>query len=563
METKIKEKKWTDIIFVAFLSAVTVLVIVFMWIGRDAQDVGFFEKYNVASLISDWYVYDLDTTESKPTYLPAEFDIEAGETLVLKRFLENIDDGEVLCFRTEHTSVRVTVDGKEIYSFGWNEEIKLGDSPGSVWNVVALNKEYRGKVISIELNCPYSKYSGNVTDIIKGESGDVYLYILEDSLPSLITNMVFLVLGITLIVIFALGMRELKLRAILYLGIYLLVNALWGLAESRFLQFEYGNAFVMNMFNFLMFVTAPVCMVTVLQALNLIKKHSGIVYGIVFGSSALVILLQLLEFADFFETIELVHISIFCACGIIFYDNYMEFRNKKLKGFGYVFSAFVALFVSLIMDMIVFYTFGSRENGFYFRIGTMIFVIILGVWSMKQALAVHKNTAQREAVMKMAYTDNLTGLYNRRSFDDELSSLEHDKVKAVIVMIDLNNLKTINDQLGHQSGDTAIKAISRRLKVFMDKYNEKCFRTGGDEFCVICRHITVNEVISVCERINGELNKSDEVQGARLSMAYGYKVYEPHSIYSVEQVVKQADEQMYIKKQKMKQEMAQQKAGEN
>lgn len=557
------EKKWTERIFFTFLAILAVLLLVFVFMGRNVKNVGFFEKYNVQSIIRDWYWYDNDTGESHSIYLPGEFDVKAGETFTIKRILDNVIDGEVLCFRTEHTSVRVLIDGEEIYSFGWKENIPLGKSPGSIWNVIELKKEYKSKPLTIEYNCPYDKYSGKVTDIIRGQSGDVYLYILEDSLPSLIMNMIPLVLGIVLVLAFAIGGKQFKMKSLLFLGIYLVVNALWGLSESRFLQFQYGNPFALHMLNFITFVSVPLCTVMTLQSVNIIKDHLKTVYGIVFGCTALVVILQLFGIKDFFETIELVHLAIFCGCGIICYDNYMQFKYKKLKGFGYIFASFVALFASLVFDMVVFYTFGWQENGYFFRMGAIIFVMILGVWAIKQALHSQRKTAEREAVVKMAYTDNLTGLLNRRSFDDDLSELEKEKVKAVIVMIDLNNLKLINDNFGHQSGDTAIKAISSRLKVFTDKYNEKCFRTGGDEFCVICRHITVNEVISICERINDELNKSNEVPGARLSMAYGYKVYEPHSIDSVEQVVKQADEQMYIKKQKMKQEMAMQKANEN
>lgn len=548
-------KKWTERLFYIFISVMAILMIAILLKSKNVEDVSFFDKNNVQSVISGWYLYDTETGNSKSVYLPGEFDVEAGETLVLKRLLDNIQDGEVLCFRTEHTSVRALIDGKEIYSFGWDENIPIGKSPGSVWNVIELSKDYRSKTITLEFNCPYNKYSGVVTDIIRGQSGDINLYILEDSLTSFILNLAILVLGLILIIAFIIGMKELKMKALLYLGIFLVVNAIWGLCESRFLQFQYGNAFALQMLNSLMFVFVPVCVVMTLDSLNFVKRHTRLVYGIVFGCSAFVIALQFLEIKDFFETMELIHVSILAACGVILYDSYVEFKHKKLDGFGYVLAAFLTLAVSIFFDMIMFYTFGARENGLCFRIGTIIFVIVLGAWAIKQALTVHKDTAQREAVMKMAYIDNLTGLYNRRSFDDELSSIETEKVKAIIVMIDLNNLKTINDQLGHQSGDMAIKAISGRLKIFMDKYDEKSFRTGGDEFCVICRHITVNEVISVCERINDELNKSKEVPGAKLSMAYGYKVYEPHSIYSVEQVVKQADEQMYVKKQKMKEQM--------
>ena len=68
--------------------------------------------------------------------------------------------------------------------------------------------------------------------------------------------------------------------------------------------------------------------------------------------------------------------------------------------------------------------------------------------------------------------------------------------------------------------------------------------------------MNVNEIMNVCESINVELSQSKEVPGATLSMAWGYKSYDPYMYDTIEQVVMKADEMMYAKKQKMKAEMA-------
>ena len=546
------KKKIAEKLYFALIALMAVLCVVFYRMGSDNAEVNFnYDEDELRMLTSNWYLLDADKGESQKVFVPGEFDIEAGKTMRIRRMITDVSDDDIICFRTDHTSVKASVDGEVIYSFGWDENIPLGNTPGSVWHLINLKKEYEGKRIIIEFNCAYGKYSGMVRDVVMGKSGDIYLYILKDSMPLFLLSSIPFILGIVLIIVYIIGVRMLRMRELLYLGAYLIINAIWGFTESRFMQFYFGNAFALQMLNFIIFALAPLGAVMALKSINLIRKHFGIVFGIVFGCVVLVVGLQLFEIKDFFETIGIVHVSILLGCGIIFVDNYKEYSVTKNKDFRYIFAAFMVLFWSSVLDMVEFYTFDTLGNGFFFRIGSLLFALILGIWAVEQALMVQKDSAEREAFMKMAFTDNLTGLLNRRSFDSDLRDIELDKVKALVVMIDLNNLKKINDNYGHQSGDEAIKCIADKIKIFRDK-GELCYRTGGDEFCVICKKLTVNEVISICEDIIMKLLKEKVVNGVTLSMAYGYKMYDPDKYDTIEQTVSQADEMMYTKKQNMK-----------
>lgn len=551
------KKELAGKLYFILIALMIILCIVFYYMSSDNDDVNFsYDENELHMLTSDWYLCDIETGESRKVFVPGEFDVEAGETMRIRRILSGVSDDDIICFRTDHTSVKALVDDEVIYSFGWNENIPLGNTPGSIWHLIELKEEYRGKVLTIELNCAYSKYSGMIRDVVMGKSGDIYLYILKDSMPLFLLSSIPFILGVILIIVYITGVRMLRMKELLYLGVYLILNAIWGFTESRFMQFYFGNAFTLQMLNFIVFALAPLGAVMALKSINLIRRHFGVVFGIVFVCVVLVVGLQLFEIMDFFETISIVHISILLGCGIIFIDNYKEYSVTKNKDFKYVFAAFMVLFFCSVLDMIEFYTFDTLGNGFFFRIGSLVFALILGIWAVEQALMVQKDSAEREAYMKMAFTDNLTGLLNRRSFDCDLKDIELDRVKALVVMIDLNNLKKINDNYGHQSGDAAIKCIADKIKIFREKYGELCYRTGGDEFCVICKKLTVNDVISICDNINMKLAEADVVDGVTLSMAYGYKMYEPDKYDTIEQVVSRADEMMYVKKQKMKEEMS-------
>lgn len=109
------------------------------------------------------------------------------------------------------------------------------------------------------------------------------------------------------------------------------------------------------------------------------------------------------------------------------------------------------------------------------------------------------NTEQKNyelAILEMAYTDMLTGLPNRASFDNYLKQKLLNPVanKGIgLAFIDLNDFKVINDTFGHSAGDKVLSAIGKRLKERAGTTNLAA-RIGGDEFCVVF------ETESFCER---------------------------------------------------------------
>ena len=89
---------------------------------------------------------------------------------------------------------------------------------------------------------------------------------------------------------------------------------------------------------------------------------------------------------------------------------------------------------------------------------------------------------------RMSYCDDLTGLHNRNSYISVLQKLEKNPPDSLgVVFVDLNGLKRINDQQGHDSGDKYIRDISRIFSRYFR--GDDLFRIGGDEFVFLCPNI--------------------------------------------------------------------------
>lgn len=159
-----------------------------------------------------------------------------------------------------------------------------------------------------------------------------------------------------------------------------------------------------------------------------------------------------------------------------------------------------------------------------------------------------------EMYKREANVDPLTNLLNKRAYNLAVTDLEKNGSPYAIVMIDLNDLKRINDQYGHDKGDVAIKNLAGLIcKVF--KYSPS-FRIGGDEFVVIMTDGELEAREGLIGHFRDEVRQSfgdSSLQPwEKTSAACGYAVYDAQVDDGAASVFKRADEDMYDHKVKMK-----------
>ena len=168
-----------------------------------------------------------------------------------------------------------------------------------------------------------------------------------------------------------------------------------------------------------------------------------------------------------------------------------------------------------------------------------------------------KNYKLREKLRVMSITDELTGLYNRRGFfalaEQQLKIGKRLNREALLLAADMDNLKDINDTLGHKKGDLALIAMS---DIFKKTFREADIiaRIGGDEFAVITveTHETGIEKLTMRLQENiKEYNSGDRVD-FKLSISLGLTRFNPENPFSIDELLSQADKQMYERKRHKK-----------
>ena len=163
---------------------------------------------------------------------------------------------------------------------------------------------------------------------------------------------------------------------------------------------------------------------------------------------------------------------------------------------------------------------------------------------------------------ELANQDSLTGIRNKTAYDREIRKMEYELdmgnlINFGIAMIDLNNLKVINDTYGHEEGNISIKKLCELVcKIFA---HSPVFRIGGDEFVVILKGSDYSVIYSLIANFKHELfmiEKNDNLNPwEKISAAIGFADYDNKVDANVVDVFKRADQKMYEDKKEMKAKM--------
>jgi len=168
-----------------------------------------------------------------------------------------------------------------------------------------------------------------------------------------------------------------------------------------------------------------------------------------------------------------------------------------------------------------------------------------------------KDTEKR--LKKYASTDLLTEVLNRRAglkyLQREMNLVELNNYTLAIIFIDVNDLKLVNDNFGHQEGDKLLQQVSDILQQSIRK-NDKVVRLGGDEFLLILPQSNKAAAEKIWERIQKEFEKvsAENNKDYKISVSHGAVEYSPDYKKSLDQLIKKADKRMYEEKKKIKSE---------
>ena len=217
----------------------------------------------------------------------------------------------------------------------------------------------------------------------------------------------------------------------------------------------------------------------------------------------------------------------------------------RIEGLGHV-RSWVGAPISIRGNLLGFLSLDKAESGFY----SAEMAERLGAFAIQAAIA-FENARLYAEQQRLAMTDSLTGLFNRR-YCLELAEREYQRARRhktplCILMVDIDHFKQVNDRIGHATGDSALHKVARELAASV-RAIDIVARYGGDEFLVLlpdCGERDAHRIASrMNERVSIQTVKTEQGE-IQLSVSVGVASIALVGEETLDQLIARADAEMY------------------
>jgi diguanylate cyclase (GGDEF)-like protein len=464
-----------------------------------------------------------------------------------------------LFLRTSQQLMKVYIDGKLVYSYGYTGKQDMRFLPGSSWHFVKLPLAYEGKKIEISLASPYKQYSGHVNSMYIGDQSSLILHLISQYGIILIIASVILLIGITSMIIYiVLKSREGRFKSLLYLGLFSILSSIWIAAESKIIQLLVDKPVLLLYLSCISLFLLPIPLL--LFIINTYKPVKKVLLGVfikLFTAFFIIVsILQIFNNMVFINSITVFTI-ILLACTITTLCISLIEIKKRREEIKLFFFGCVILCSFTLKDIFDFFFSsipGLNAQG-TLQYAILVFVLFLSISLGHYILNILNLHAKNKVYESLAYTDLFTGLNNRNSYEEAVSEVNFhlkNKNNISVIIFDINNLKEINDILGHQIGDRLLFNASEIIKQCFGNMGE-IYRIGGDEFTAVFKDIDVKLINEQLTLLKMEIDKYNHHEhNAKISIACGMASFTAGRDKDFNSVLTRADKEMYKNKKQQK-----------
>lgn len=488
-------------------------------------------------------------------YTDLEITEQTADKIVLHGILPERELGnECLGFVTYHEEVRVYAAGGLAYSLNHGPN-RFGSTTGQVWNFVNLRTRYANQPITIEIRSIYG--SPEVPTIYIGSKLTLNMMIIKKNIFPFALSALTMLLGIVMLVYWFYVNSHNKIKGnLLYLGIFSIFLGMWSMNEVPISILIFQNHVVSSYLAFVSLMLLPVPFLLFVKSLYNDENGWGWNFAMLLSLVNVVvsIVLQVFDVVDMKYTLRCTHVVLaVTAVMLIYYTIKAACRGGLNRNIKVNIFCIILDIIASAADIFSYYFMSRDLDGNLFgRPAFFIHVVLLGWVALKESTILMKKGREAAIYERLAYHDQLTELYNRTAFEEDMEGLDGKEEEVLIIMMDLNDLKKCNDTLGHDAGDRYIKNAAAMInKVFQGV--GKCYRIGGDEFCAILKtqeENTQQEFLAELERLESEYNQSSEEE--KIAIAYGYARFDGIRDERLIDTRNRADVMMYENKKRMK-----------
>ncbi len=510
------------------------------------------QNYNVG-----WYYIDEEGKSvyvpTLPAKIPVDFD---GVARIYHNFVSN--EQKTICFFTHHQNARFLLDGQELYCYKVEGNPPWLKSYRSLYHIVNLPPS-KNCSLCLEIDALIKGRDGECNEIYMGDRSAILFRLMKNrsdkiylGLMLTIFGMIVLLLGVSTIPTISNEKRD---SSLIYLGITGFCLGVWQLEESRVLQFFFGNqALHWSLEYMLQFIIIGFALLFI-RALTTPKMTgvTNVFSGIILYFSALQLVLQLTGTLQITSSAIILYVQFIAVClYIVFLIVFtMKFSNTFLKTI-FCFS----MGVSILLFIVVIFMGSSRSKNstdFWLTIGLLFMFFSLSVVVYQKTIEKFETMKEAKLYEKLALVDFNTGVSSKTAWFylvEKFDYTQHVGRIYCLIMFDMNNLKKLNDSLGHLVGDRVINAFCDCMRETFAGKGE-IYRIGGDEFICLLEGYDEDEVKDLLADFDRRVANQKETD-YKFTVAYGWAMFKPRSKDDFIAAQQRADSLMYDMKKRMK-----------
>lgn len=448
------------------------------------------------------------------------------------------DGNDTLAFYLVHTYAEVRINGELVYSLYPDPDNTVGHSTSSNWALIPLKPSDMGKEVVVTIIPAYTEVIHRNVQFMIGSRFQLIWDCIKHDIPQLVLSSLCIFIGllVTLTQLIINIRRKHTTFDMLFLGVFTFLIGLWRITDMRISPLLFpSNTMALG------YIAIGTLFILPIPLLLFIKsRFSGsaenVMLAFVFAtclSSLAVMLCQLTGIAEFKQTLIVAHIMMIADILAILFVSVI-YRRQVCKKLYWL--LVISLALGALSDLIWYYL-NDSSSGILFTVCAILIYVIVQFFDYLAT------------VNKKMLTDANTGLLNKRRWDALMEENRSIARPTCIIMYDLNNLKSVNDSIGHNAGDRIIADFASILRKAMPQSAYIC-RWGGDEFTVLFTDTTKAEITSVIASVKAKVNAYNDA-GAQpgIHFAVGYALSADFPGLSLQELFEKADKNMYRDKQ--------------
>lgn len=554
MEEQQKNKNYKRIEIILWIAAVVMIIMVPIFHAHrwDTQPSG-----SLSDFSEGWYY--LEDGQKKEIVLPCTLSYSGkneegvGELTIYHAPDERLKSGMLISTMGAQYQLRISVGDEVVYQYK-DTEFKRNDQMASkVFCDVQLSGTPENETVSITyFNSDSEDYS--LSSVLIGTEGRLFRHYIQSDMLNLIIVALMWILGLAAIFAFVYmrycGQND---RRFADVSFFLLVCGIWCLTDSSLFNYIVNYDPAVNYISFYAFMLFPLPVVYFLKHTSGMEQYSRFyIAGDAFCLNVIIqSALHLLYHIEFVNMLFMTHILLFGGVLWIGQALLLEYNKNRTKELETILLSFVTLGASGLLALILYWV---LEISFYesvFEIGIFLFIVILFGGLLRTATENMRYRTEMIIYQRLAREDGLTGLKNRRAFEEFMSEFQMkaaDYKDSVLIFLDVNYLKQVNDSMGYSAGD---EMLIKAAKCIYDTFSSmgNCYRLGGNEFCAVLLN-PAGKREDWYSRLDSEIRASIRESRIPLSITRGesYLKNPDGTLKSVSEWKYEADQCMYQNK---------------